>query len=373
MIRFLITLALALTGGFLFTLLQVPLSWLLGPMVFAFIGSRLLKEKLRPEWPSSIRDTALIMIGYSIGLSLTLDTIRQMGHQLPTMVLMTVLLLLFSGLIAVTFAKLSGLPLPTVLMGCIPGGLSQMVILAEDTKGIDITVVTFLQVSRLMMIIFCVPLLVFSPLFGGVHEAAKAMTDGSEGAYWAALFPGIVPLAIACVAAALLAKRIKMPSAYLLGPMIATAIIHGFGVDAPVLPSAMINAAQLMIGTYVGLLLRPESLKSKVRMTLLAVSSGIVLLVGRIIGLTVLLGKLHAIAPATAFLSMVPGGMDQMGIMAKEIHADIAIVSCYQLFRIWFIYFAVPPLLRLIFKRIGGGSGTGTASGTAGQQPLKSQ
>ncbi|WP_341280598.1 AbrB family transcriptional regulator [Paenibacillus sp. FSL H8-0537] len=372
MIRFLITLALALTGGFLFTLLQVPLSWLLGPMVFAFIGSRLLKERLRPEWPSSIRDTALIMIGYSIGLSLTLDTLRQMGHQLPTMVLMTVLLLLFSGLIAVTFAKLSGLPLPTVLMGCIPGGLSQMVILAEDTKGIDITVVTFLQVSRLMMIIFCVPLLVFSPLFGGVHEAAKAMTDGSEGAYWAALFPGIVPLAIACVAAALLAKRIKMPSAYLLGPMIATAIIHGFGVDAPVLPSAMINAAQLMIGTYVGLLLRPESLKSKVRMTLLAVSSGIVLLVGAF-GLTVLLGKLHAIAPATAFLSMAPGGMDQMGIMAKEIHADIAIVSCYQLFRIWFIYFAVPPLLRLIFKRIGGGSGTGTASGTAGQQPLKSQ
>ncbi|SFE75659.1 sodium--glutamate symport carrier (gltS) [Paenibacillus algorifonticola] len=136
MIRFLITLALALTGGLLFTLLHVPLSWLLGPMVFAFIGSRLLKEKRRPVWPSSIRDTALIMIGYSIGLSLTLDTIRQMGHQLPTMVLMTVLLLLFSGLIAVTFAKLSGLPLPTVLMGCIPGGLSQMVILAVSTRGL---------------------------------------------------------------------------------------------------------------------------------------------------------------------------------------------------------------------------------------------
>ncbi|WP_280522241.1 AbrB family transcriptional regulator [Paenibacillus algorifonticola] len=207
--------------------------------------------------------------------------------------------------------------------------------------------------------------------FGGVHEGATSITAGSEGAYWAALFPGIVPFAIACVAAALLAKRIKMPSAYLLGPMIVTAIIHGLGLDAPVLPSGMINAAQLMIGTYVGLLLRPESLKSKVRMTLLAVASGIILLVGAF-GLTVLLGKLHPISPATAFLSMVPGGMDQMGIMAKEIHADMAIVSCYQLFRIWFIYFAVPPLLRLIFKRIGGGSGTGTASGTDGHQSLKS-
>ncbi|MBP1964358.1 AbrB family transcriptional regulator [Paenibacillus aceris] len=346
MIRFIVTLALALVGGLLFTVIHSPLPWLLGPMVLAFLGARFLK-KVKPFWPSYLRDTALIIIGYSIGLSFTMGTLKEMGQQLPSMILMTVLLLLFSALIAVCVSKLSGLPLPTVLMGSIPGGLSQMIILAEDTEGIDLTVMTFLQVSRLMMIIFCVPLLVFSPLFGGDRSA---ITESAEvSAYWSDLFPNIFLFAFVCVAFALLAKKIRFPSAYLLGPMIVTAILHLSGVSGPALPSSLLQFSQLLIGTYVGLLLRPESLTHKVRIIGLAIVSGMVLILGSL-GLSAMLSHMHGVSAATAFLAMAPGGMDQMGIMAKEVQADIATVSCYQLFRTWFIFFAVPPLLKLAFK-----------------------
>ncbi|MBS8264225.1 hypothetical protein DYI25_07225 [Mesobacillus boroniphilus] len=40
-----------------------------------------------------------------------------------------------------------------------------------------------------------------------------------------------------------------------------------------------------------------------------------------------------------------------MGIIANEVRADISIVSGFQLFRLFFIYFIVPPVLRLYFKR----------------------
>jgi membrane AbrB-like protein len=355
MIRFVVTLVLALSGGAFFTVIHSPLPWLLGPMVFALLGARVLK-KVKPLWPGYMRDTALIIIGYSIGLSFTKDTLREMGQQLPTMILMTVLLLLFSALIAFWISKLSGLPLPTVLMGSIPGGLSQMIILAEDTKGIDLTVMTFLQASRLIMIIFCVPLLIFSPLFGGTRSevaGTKVVT-----AHWGGLFPNILLFAVVCVVFALLAKKIRFPSAYLLGPMIATAVLHLSGVFGPALPSGLLDVSQLLIGTYVGLLLRPETLTNKFRIISLAIISGAVLILGSM-GLSVMLSRLHGVTAATAFLSMVPGGMDQMGIMAKEIHADIAIVSCYQLFRTWFIYFAVPPLLKLAFKHLLPGANAG--------------
>ncbi|SEB61078.1 AbrB family transcriptional regulator [Paenibacillus sp. GP183] len=346
MIRFVVTLILALAGGTLFTVIHSPLPWLLGPMVFALLGARVLK-KVKPLWPSYMRDTALIIIGYSIGLSFTKTTLNEMGQQLPTMIMMTVLLLLFSTLISFCFSKLSGLPLPTVLMGSIPGGLSQMVILAEDTKGIDLTVMTFLQASRLIMIIFCVPLLIFSPLFGGTRSEVAGIE--AAHAQWGDLFPNILLFAVVCVVSALLAKKIRFPSAYLLGPMIATAVLHLSGVIGPALPSGLLDVSQMLIGTYVGLLLRPETLTNKFRITGLAIISGAVLILGSLC-LSVLLSRMHGVTAATAFLSMVPGGMDQMGIMAKEIHADIAIVSCYQLFRTWFIYFAVPPLLKLAFK-----------------------
>lgn len=356
-VRLLYTLLLSMLGGLVFSLLHVPLPWLLGPMTFTLIGSKVV-HVVRPSWPSWIRDTALILIGYSIGLTFTMTTLRQIGHQLPTMALMTFILILLSGLLAWIVTRLSGLPFPTVLMGSIPGGLTQMVVLAEDTKGIDLTVVAFLQVSRLLMIIFCVPLLVFSPVFGGDNNAAVSSaaetvsTVVEHAATVASTGWGVVVLyAVVCVASAVLSNKIHFPSAYMLGPMIITAIFHLAGVEGPALSTGVLSAAQVMIGTYVGLLLKPEKLQNKMRVTLLAVMSGIIL-IGSTIVFSYLLTKLHEISSTTAFLSLAPGGMDQMGIIAHEVNADISIVTGYQIFRTWFIYFLIPPLLRLLFRRL---------------------
>lgn len=333
-------------------------------MIFTLIGSRLMtKAKLKPLWPGYMRNSAMIATGYAMGLSFTVETLREMSRQLPTMVLMTVLLLLFSTLSAFILAKLARQSFPTMLMGSIPGGLTQMVILAEETPNVDMTVITFLQVSRLLMIIFCVPMLVFSPLFGGTHSGLGAAASGAS-ASWSGLFPDILVYAPVCVVVALLAQRIKFPTAFLLGPMIATAVLHLCGVPGPSLPTGILDAAQLLIGTYVGLLLRPENLKHKARIVGIALLSGVVL-IGVSLGLCVLLSYLHGVSASTALLSLAPGGMDQMGLMAREVHADLAIVSCYQIFRTWFIFFAVPPLLRLAFRRLIQRKGTG--DGAVGQ------
>lgn len=351
MIRFLVTLAVSLAGGTFFTLIHSPVPWLLGPMIFTLIGSRLLtKAKIKPLWPGYLRNSALITTGYAIGLSFTVETLQEMSHQLPTMVLMTVLLLLFSSLSAFFLAKLAGQSFPTMLMGSIPGGLSQMIILAEEAPNADMTVITFLQVSRLLMIIFCVPMLVFSPLFGGTHSDVGSAASNAA-ATWSGLFPDLLLYGPVCVVVALLAERIKFPTAYLLGPMIVTAVLHLCGVPGPALPTGLLNAVQLLIGTYVGLLLKPENLKHKVRFVTIALLSGL-MLIGVSLGLCVLLSYLHDVSASTALLSLAPGGMDQMGLMAREVHADLAIVSCYQIFRTWFIFFAVPPILRLVLKRL---------------------
>ncbi|EFM08610.1 membrane protein AbrB duplication [Paenibacillus curdlanolyticus YK9] len=351
-VRLLFTALPALAGGLLFKWLNIPLPWLLGPMSFMLAGTRALPF-IKPSWPGLLRNGALITIGYSIGLSFTVETLGQMRHQLPTMVLMTTLLLLFCVLIAVIISKLSGISFPTILMGSIPGGLNQVLVLAEDTKGIDITIITFLQVSRLLMIIFGVPLLIFSPLFGASHAegASGAIAAGRAAADWSGMDAHILLYGAICVSASLLAKRYRFPSAFVLAPMIVTAALHLSGVHGPVLPLSVLNTAQFIIGTYVGLLLKPENLTNKLRMASLALLSG-VLLMGGAFGLSVLLGVLHDVSPATSFLSLAPGGMDQMGLIANEVHADLSIVTCYQVFRTWMIYFAVPPLIRLTFRAI---------------------
>ena len=135
----------------------------------------------------------------------------------------------------------------------------------------------------------------------------------------------------------------------MLGPAIGTAILQISGLQGPELPSILINGAQLMIGTYVSLLLKPDQLTRKFRTLSLAIASGLVLILGSW-GFSVLLTQFQTVSASTSLLSLSPGGMDQMGIIAHEVHADLSMVTGYQLFRMFFIFFAVPPLLRIIIQ-----------------------
>lgn len=346
-IRIGITAVTALLGGFAFTLLHIPIPWLLGPMLAVLIGSNMWGSC---QWPGGVRNTGLIIVGYTIGLSLTVTALEEMGHQLPVMLLMTVLLLLLCAGIAFFVAKLSGNDYMTVLMGSIPGGLTQMIALAEETKGINITVVTVIQVVRLMMIVVFVPLLIFSPLLGfSADGGAQPPAAQAVAVDWGGLFPNGLLFAAVCTGCALVGNRIRLPTPYLLGPAIGAAVLQMTGLDGPELPAALLSAAQLMIGTYVGLLLKPDQLPNKLRTIALAVGSGLLLLVGAW-GFSVLLLRFHPVSMATSLLSMAPGGMDQMGIIAHVIDADLSTVAGYQLFRLLFIFFAVPPILRLVIR-----------------------
>lgn len=345
------TLITAIIGGALFTLIHIPVPWLLGPMIAVLIGTNILKR--RYVWPSTIRNSGMIIVGYTIGLSMTVDALQNMALQLPSMLLMTLLLLLLCSGIAFVVSKFSDSDYSTSLLGSIPGGLTQIVMLAEEMKGINLAVVTVTQITRLMMIIIFIPLLVTIPMFGQgeVEQTAAASIPASIQVSWAGLFPNLIIFAVVSIVFGLVGSKIKFPTAYLLGPIIATTILQLSGLHGPQLPSILINVAQLMIGTYVGLMLKTDQLQRKKRTISLAIGSGIMLVVGAVL-LSLLLTKLHPISNATGLLSMAPGGMDQMGIIAHAIHANLSIVSGYQLFRTFFIFFAVPPLLKLIFKKI---------------------
>ncbi|MED4226385.1 AbrB family transcriptional regulator [Neobacillus cucumis] len=347
LIRISLTMLAAFVGGLLFSFLHTPIPWLLGPMAAVLMGARF--GKIAFYWPVWIRDTGLIIVGYSIGLSFTQEALLQIIAKLPSMLLMTTLLVFFCAGIAWIVSKLTGVDYPTVLTGSIPGGLSQMIIFAEEMKGIDITTVTFLQVARLMMIIFVVPFLILGPLFNHSSSGTGADMVDQAGQLSGPVLPNLVLLAIICVVSAFLARKFKFPTPNLLGPILGTAIAGIAGLHGPVLPSSVLDISQFMIGSYIGLLLRPEKLEHKAKVISLAFLSGLLMIAGSV-SLGLLLIYFYHITPSTSLLSLAPGGMDQMALLAHEVHADLSMVTGFQLFRLFFIYFVVPPMLRLFFK-----------------------
>jgi membrane AbrB-like protein len=342
-----ITFLIAFIGGLIFVWLHLPIPWLLGPMIAVLIGSKLVKLHL--HWPIYLREAGLVIAGYSIGLSFTKAALIQIFYQLPLMMIMTFLLLAFCVSIATIVSKLSGINYPTILTGSIPGGLSQIITLAEEMKGIDLTTVAFLQVVRLMMIIIFIPFIIFSQYFGVGKANNSIEIIHKISGHWNTLFPHIVVFMIVSVLLAVIGKKINMPTPYMLGPILATAAINLTGFHGPALPSSLLNLSQFMLGGYIGLLLKPDDVKHKSKIIPLALISGVVLIIGSYCMSLILLNLQH-ISPATSILSLAPGGMDQMGIIAQEVHANLSYVTGYQLFRLFFIYFAVPPILKLYFK-----------------------
>ncbi|WP_141993321.1 AbrB family transcriptional regulator [Bacillus sp. B4EP4a] len=337
----------AFIGGGLFTLIRLPIPWLLGPMAALLIASRFKNVNL--IWPVSMRNTGLIIVGYSIGISFTKSSLSDMISHLPSMLILTTLIVLVCVCSAFVMSKYSGIDYPTSLTSSIPGGLSQIVVFAEEMKGIDITTVTFFHVTRVIMVVFLVPLLIFSPIFAAKSTNGSSKIMDNVIPEWSDLFPLIFLFALICFLAARIGKIFKLPAPYFLGPVIVAAAIGLLGLQGPPLPPSLLDISQFMVGGYIGLLLKPEQLDNKRKTLLLALLNGLILICATMF-FSFLLTYYYDLSTITGFLSLAPGGMDQMGIIAQEVNADVSTVTSYQLFRMAFIYAAVPPLLRMVLK-----------------------
>ncbi len=79
------------------------------------------------------------------------------------------------------------------------------------------------------------------------------------------------------------------------------------------------------------------------------VSAGI--FIGTAYGLTFILKRLYELDFQTGFLSIVPGGLDQMGIIAASVHANVTIVTAFQLFRLLIVSIFLVPFVKVFVKK----------------------
>jgi membrane AbrB-like protein len=135
-----------------------------------------------------------------------------------------------------------------------------------------------------------------------------------------------------------LAVKGKIPTPYLVGPILgcATFVIAGFTPFS--IPEVILIASQLFLGIHVGIMVDPKKLSNWKRFGVGAMTSSVTLLLSTIL-IAALLVWVYPISLGTAFLSSAPGGVAEMGLTAISIGADLSIVTGFQMFRIFFILF----------------------------------
>ncbi|RNF39032.1 AbrB family transcriptional regulator [Planococcus salinus] len=329
--------AAGLAGAFLFTVIGAPMPWLLGPL-FAVLLIQLFTP-ISLKWHTRFRNVGLVIAGYVIGFAFTLEAIQGMKQYFLPMLVVNIAFFLLFIVISYLMASRTKVDYGTALTCCVPGGLSQIITFAEEQKGIDLTAVTFYHVLRVLMIVAIVPFMVASGGSPHVEEPVE-----SHYSFY------LIVLLVICYGSGSLFKKFHVPTAHLLGPVFLIMCLNLVNVEVPVLPSSLLHVAQIFIGIYIGLLLRKENIKLTPRLIFYSFFSG-ALLIAFAFGLSFVLQSQYGLSFSTSFLSLVPGGLDQMGIIAASVHADVTVVTAFQLFRILFLSVFIVPLVKVVIRR----------------------
>jgi uncharacterized protein len=342
------TILIAGIGGLLFHLMNIPLPWLIGPLFSVMIAN--IRFNYQLNLPSAYKNTGLLFLSYVLGTSFTMETVLQVADHLPLMLTITMATVLFSILMAVVISFIGKLNVKDAILGSIPGGLSNMVALSEEIEGTNITTVTTIQLVRLLSVITIVPIL--AAVIAG--ESATNMIVTLHNEVNEPRFNEIIDSLIYIIFIPLvtwLSIKIKLPTAIIIGPIVSTAVLVILGFKAPSLPTLILNLAQLLVGSHIGLLMvlkGSKNIKSVLIMSLFLslCTIGFSLLIGFI------MPNLMDVSILTGLLGAAPGGVAEMGVTASQLHANVSIVTAYQLFRLFFILLIMPFVLRVLLKKL---------------------
>ncbi|MER1959247.1 MAG: AbrB family transcriptional regulator [Solibacillus sp.] len=327
---------IALIGALVFSALALPIPWLLGPIFSVLIAQFFIKDRLR--WPAVLRNTGLIIVGVAIGQQFDLSLFSDFKSLLFFMVIINILLFGFCLGIAWIISKTTSLSFKTAVAANVPGGLSQLVLFAEEEGDVNLTAVAYFHIVRVLGVVLLIPFLVSGHVVSG--GTIPISLD-----VWQ-----VVVLILFAAALVPLGRKIKVPVAQFLTPIVVVILLKLFSVEAAMMPSDVLHIAQVLIGAYIGLLLKPETLRLPAKVLVGGVAST-VLMIALTYGTSLLIANYLDLSFATSFLSTAPGGLDQMGLLAAAVQADISVVTVFQLFRLLFIFLLILPLIKWVYRQ----------------------
>ena len=165
---------------------------------------------------------------------------------------------------------------------------------------------------------------------------------------WSNMIYIIITIVVAVIGG-LIASRFKMPAPFMIGALIAVAILS-VTTDIAYMPSGIKSFTQSITGIFIGMRLRKKDISELKTLVLPA----IVLILG-FLSFTFLMGNIlhyfYAMDYATAFLVVIPGGVVDVSLMAYDLNADPLVVSLIQTFRLSTVLVIFPSIIGLYKNR----------------------
>ena len=338
LIQILLTLACALAVGRLLDRLHVPG----GMMVGAVIGACVLGVFFDQAYmPGPAKTIAQIIAGAFIGSGIKREDLAEMKTIMkPALILIPGLLAvnIIAGLLVYQTGKMD---LLTALMCCVPGGISDIPMIAAD-MGADPSIVVTMQFIRLVLGIGVFPIMI--KLVTGGDGKEVTVQKKKKKTYQA----GNVVLTFAVAAVCGLVGKISPVPSGTMGFATLGSII--FAVSFPgraQMPKFLRKLAQMLSGAYVGASIGAQQVR-----VLMTMGTPVLIIVCAYLvacfGIGFLLYKAGCFTRAEGMLAATPAGASDMALISADIGVQNAKLIVLQVMRLIVVVLFFPTILSFV-------------------------
>ncbi len=341
-LKLLLAYAIGIVGGGCFNLLQLPLPWVLGPLVFLLIWKVATKKNTAVSY--TLRNVSFLILGIQLGNTFTASTFSLITPYTISYTLLSCTLITIALINAYLITKWIDVRPDTSMLGSIPGGLSASIALSESL-GSNTVLVTVFHTVRLLSVLFIIPFAATHFFYEGTGSSTVSMLgDSGTGEPWTILI---------YIGAFFVSKvfQNKVPAAFVMIPMIVTGTLQAIQFPMYLLPMLLFIGAQVTLGVYLGYKISLQDVIKAGKYCGVYFGLSIVLII-----FSFLLGYIFSLITglnlATSILSIAPGGLIEMALTAQSVGGDTSIVSSLQMIRLLLIVIVVPIVLQKLLPKI---------------------
>lgn len=337
------TLGCGLIGGFAFNHFRMPLPWMLGAIcVVTALALSGAKVRVQPR----VREPMIVVIGVMLGSAFTPGIFEHAGQYLISLALLALYVVLGAAACITYLRKVGHYDPVTAFFSGIPGGLMEMAILGSSA-GADDRKIFLTHGTRVFLVVFTIPFW-FRLVEGYTPRGGGAMGAVIPGVS----LPDLAILAVCGVAGYFIGKALRFPAYRLTGPLALSAAAHMAGLTASKPPGELIILAQLVLGSSIGCRYLGVRLQEVLGTIRIALGSALIL-IGSAVAFSYAVHSFAGVQSQALLLSLSPGGVVEMTLIALSLGIDVAFVTVHHLARIVLAIFVAPLAFRIMGHSFG--------------------
>ena len=336
--KFLIVILISIPSAVVADYFNIPLAWMLGPMIITSIAAL---AGLKVKMPKIALSSILVILGLHIGNYIDQSLFNQMINWIWTSVIMLIYIIVCILIVSKYLQKYASYREKASIFSAAPGALGPLMILAENEKT-DLSQVATSHLIRLIIIITFIPFII-------VNNAVTEPLIVDDFNYMSQNHINLLMLVAASIIFILLFDKIKVPAALLSGTLFASGFLQMTNVASYKLPDTSINFCLLILGASIGCRFIEKTVKEIANNSLHSLVATMIL---------VLLGFVAAYIASffvdtnilTLILSFCPGGIYEVAVIAIAFDLEPDFVAFHHIIRLLFILFTVPIILKILSK-----------------------